>query len=55
VNTGRVIIRSDGTWLHPNRVSDHLDRLVLTAAYPRSGLHDLRHRAATIAAPPTRR
>jgi integrase len=49
VNTGRVFTRVDGTWLHPNWVSDRFDRLVLDSGLPPIRLHDLRHGAATIA------
>lgn len=47
-DSGRVFTRADGTWLHPQSVSDLFERLVLDSGLPPIRLHDLRHGAATL-------
>ncbi|MFF7452885.1 tyrosine-type recombinase/integrase [Kitasatospora sp. NPDC008115] len=49
VDTGRIFVEEDGTWLHPGKVSDLFARLVYDADLPPVRLHDLRHLAATLA------
>jgi integrase len=48
VDTGRVFTNEDGTWLHPDRVTDLFERLVTASGLPPIRLHDLRHVAATL-------
>jgi integrase len=49
VETGRVFTREDGSWLHPNLVSDRFCQLFEEIGLPPVRLHDLRHGAASIA------
>jgi integrase len=49
VETGRVFTRPDGSWLHPNLVSDRFCQLFEEIGLPPVRLHDLRHGAASIA------
>ncbi|MFJ9431109.1 tyrosine-type recombinase/integrase [Streptomyces sp. NPDC101490] len=49
VDTGRIFVEEDGTWLHPAKVSSLFARLVKEANLPPVRLHDLRHLAATLA------
>ncbi|MEU4200832.1 tyrosine-type recombinase/integrase [Streptomyces sp. NPDC026294] len=46
--TGRIFTAEDGSLLHPGKVSDLFDRLVVEAELPPIRLHDLRHGAATL-------
>ncbi|MDH6608303.1 integrase [Streptomyces sp. SAI-208] len=46
--TGRIFTEEDGSWLHPGKVSDLFERLVIDAGLPPIRLHDLRHSAATL-------
>lgn len=48
VDTGRVFVREDGTWLRPSDVSAAFTWAVRCADMPPVRLHDLRHGAATI-------
>jgi integrase len=48
-DTGKVFVREDGTWLHPQMVSDaFVPHLARTAGLPPINLRDLRHQAATV-------
>jgi integrase len=49
LDTGRVFTRADGSWVTPDWLSDHFDRLVARSGLPPIRLHDLRHGAATLA------
>ncbi|MEV7629398.1 site-specific integrase [Actinoplanes sp. NPDC089786] len=49
VDSGRVFTRANGSWVEPNWLSDHFDRLVRRSGLPPIRLHDLRHGAATLA------
>ncbi|MEY9834884.1 hypothetical protein ABH941_000095 [Streptacidiphilus sp. EB103A] len=49
VETGRIFTRADGSWLHPNLVSDRFCQLFEEIGLPPVRLHDLRHGAASIA------
>lgn len=48
VDTGRVFVEEDGTWLRPSDVTDAFKWWVRAADLPPVRLHDLRHGAATI-------
>jgi integrase len=45
---GKVFTQEDGTWLHPEKVSDVFRRLCREAGLPPINLRDLRHVAATL-------
>ncbi|MGW3213114.1 tyrosine-type recombinase/integrase [Streptomyces parvus] len=47
-DTGKVFVQDDGTWLHPEKVSDVFRRLTREADLPPINLRDLRHVAATL-------
>lgn len=47
-DTGKVFVQEDGTWLHPEKVSDVFRRLCREAGLPPINLRDLRHVAATL-------
>ncbi|MFI7291309.1 site-specific integrase [Streptomyces anulatus] len=47
-DTGKVFVQEDGTWLHPEKVSDVFRRLTREADLPPINLRDLRHVAATL-------
>ncbi|CAL9614865.1 hypothetical protein SUDANB1_05706 [Streptomyces sp. enrichment culture] len=47
-DTGKVWCEPDGTWLHPEKVSDEFRRLYKKAGLPPINLRDLRHLAATL-------
>jgi integrase len=47
-DTGKFFTKEDGSWLHPDEVSDLFDRLVERAGLPPINLRDLRHVAATV-------
>ncbi|MEV6720572.1 site-specific integrase [Streptomyces xanthochromogenes] len=47
-DTGKVFVEADGTWLHPEKVSDEFRRICRTADLPPINLRDLRHCAATL-------
>jgi integrase len=47
--TGLVFVQSDGSALHPDRITKLFDKAVLAARVPRIRLHDLRHTHATLA------
>ncbi|MDT3395476.1 tyrosine-type recombinase/integrase [Streptomyces sp. B1866] len=47
-DTGKVFVQEDGTWLHPEKVSDVFRRLCRQAGLPPINLRDLRHVAATL-------
>lgn len=47
-DTGKVFTEPDGTWLHPEKVSDEFRRLYKRAGLPPINLRDLRHLAATL-------
>ncbi|MFF7155333.1 tyrosine-type recombinase/integrase [Streptomyces sp. NPDC008139] len=46
--TGLVFTQEDGSWLHPGKVTDLFERLVVASGLPPIRLHDLRHGAATL-------
>ncbi len=48
-DTGYIYTEPDGSHLHPGKVSDHFERLVIESGLPPVRLHDLRHGAATYA------
>ncbi|MFH0243618.1 tyrosine recombinase XerC [Streptomyces sp. HK10] len=48
VDTGKVFVAEDGTWLHPETVSDTFRRICREAELPPINLRDLRHVAATL-------
>ncbi|MFB0617192.1 tyrosine recombinase XerC [Streptomyces sp. AGS-58] len=48
VDTGKVFTDLDGTWLHPEQVSEEFRRIVARAELPPINLRDLRHVAATL-------
>jgi integrase len=48
VETGLVFTQEDGSWLHPGKVTDLFERLVVASGLPPIRLHDLRHGAATL-------
>ncbi|MEU5898936.1 tyrosine-type recombinase/integrase [Streptomyces venezuelae] len=48
VETGMVFTQEDGSWLHPGKVTDLFERLVVASGLPPVRLHDLRHGAATL-------
>lgn len=45
---GKVFVDVDGTWLHPEKVSDEFRRIYRRAGLPPVNLRDLRHLAATL-------
>lgn len=47
-DTGKMFVDEDGTWLHPEKVSDAFRRIVARADLPPINLRDLRHCAATL-------
>ncbi|GAA2985022.1 site-specific integrase [Streptomyces fulvorobeus] len=47
-DTGKAFVQEDGTWLHPEKVSDVFRRLTREADLPPINLRDLRHVAATL-------
>jgi integrase len=47
-DTGKVFTDVDGSWLHPQKVSDEFRRIVVRAGLPPINLRDLRHLAATL-------
>ncbi|MFF7200481.1 tyrosine recombinase XerC [Streptomyces sp. NPDC008141] len=47
-DTGKAFVQEDGTWLHPEKVSDVFRRLTREAGLPPINLRDLRHVAATL-------
>ncbi|GGO80608.1 hypothetical protein GCM10012280_02920 [Wenjunlia tyrosinilytica] len=47
-DTGKAFTREDGSWLHPEAVSDAFRRIVKAAGLPPINLRDLRHGAATL-------
>ncbi|MDX3067095.1 tyrosine-type recombinase/integrase [Streptomyces sp. ND04-05B] len=47
-DTGKVFTDVDGTWLHPEKVSDEFRRIYKRAGLPPINLRDLRHLAATL-------
>ncbi|MFE3146535.1 tyrosine recombinase XerC [Streptomyces sp. NPDC059218] len=48
VDRGKVFVDVDGTWLHPEKVSDEFRRIYRRAGLPPINLRDLRHLAATL-------
>ncbi|MFF7340775.1 tyrosine recombinase XerC [Streptomyces sp. NPDC008163] len=46
--TGKVFTKEDGSWLHPETVSETFRRLLATTGLPPVTLRDLRHVAATL-------
>ncbi|MEV8396752.1 site-specific integrase [Streptomyces niveus] len=48
VDMGKVFVQENGTWLHPEVVSEAFRRIVRTAGLPPINLRDLRHCAATL-------
>ncbi|WP_413101988.1 tyrosine-type recombinase/integrase [Streptomyces sp. Inha503] len=48
VETSLVFTQEDGSWLHPGKVTDLFERLVVASGLPPIRLHDLRHGAATL-------
>lgn len=48
VETGKVFTQEDGTWLHPEMVSDAFRQICEKADLPPINLRDLRHQAATV-------
>lgn len=49
IDSGRVFTRANGSWVQPDWLTDHFDRLVRRSGLPPIRLHDLRHGAATLA------
>ncbi|MER6633697.1 tyrosine-type recombinase/integrase [Streptomyces sp. NPDC000987] len=47
-DSGKVFVEPDGTWLHPEKVSDEFRRVYQRAGLPPINLRDLRHCAATL-------
>ncbi|WP_050512977.1 tyrosine-type recombinase/integrase [Streptomyces sp. JS01] len=47
-DTGKVFTAEDGTWLHPETVSETFRRIVRVAGLPPINLRDLRHGAAAL-------
>ncbi|WP_328561366.1 site-specific integrase [Streptomyces coelicoflavus] len=47
-NTGKVFTKEDGSWLHPETVSETFRRLLATTDLPPITLRDLRHVSATL-------
>ncbi|MFJ4692815.1 tyrosine-type recombinase/integrase [Streptomyces sp. NPDC088766] len=47
-DTGKVFVQEDGTWLHPDSVSDTFRRIVNETGLPPINLRDLRHGAAAL-------
>ncbi|MFJ4627218.1 tyrosine recombinase XerC [Streptomyces sp. NPDC088847] len=47
-DTGKVFVEPDGTWLHPEKVSEEFRRIYRRAGLPPINLRDLRHLAATL-------
>lgn len=47
-DTGKVFVQEDGTWLHPDSVSDAFQEVRETAGLPPINLRDLRHGAAAL-------
>ncbi|MEV0446169.1 tyrosine-type recombinase/integrase [Streptomyces spectabilis] len=47
-DTGKVFTQEDGSWLHPETVSDTFRRILATTDLPPITLRDLRHVAATL-------
>ncbi|MGO4419658.1 site-specific integrase, partial [Streptomyces sp. MCAF7] len=47
-DSGKVFGDPDGTWLHPEQVSDEFRRICRRASLPPINLRDLRHCAATL-------
>nr|WP_119590057.1 site-specific integrase [Streptomyces scabiei] len=47
-NTGKVFTKEDGSWLHPETVSETFRRILATTDLPPITLRDLRHVAATL-------
>ncbi|MGI5436196.1 tyrosine-type recombinase/integrase [Streptomyces shenzhenensis] len=47
-DTGKVFVQEDGTWLHPDSVSDAFQRIVEETDLPPINLRDLRHGAAAL-------
>ncbi|QXE36174.1 site-specific integrase [Streptomyces sp. GMY02] len=47
-DTGKIFTQEDGTWLHPEMVSDAFREIVATADLPPINLRDLRHGAAAL-------
>ncbi|WP_404815596.1 tyrosine recombinase XerC [Streptomyces thermolineatus] len=47
-DTGKVFVEPDGTWLHPEKVSEEFRRICRRADLPPINLRDLRHCAATL-------
>lgn len=48
VDMGKVFVEPDGTWLHPEKVSEEFRRIYRKAGLPPISLRDLRHCAATL-------
>jgi integrase len=48
VDTGKIWTDLDGSWLHPEKVSDEFRRIYKRAGLPPINLRDLRHLAATL-------
>ncbi|MDT0346738.1 tyrosine-type recombinase/integrase [Streptomyces litchfieldiae] len=47
-DTGKFFTKEDGSWLHPDAVSDLFDRIAQRAGLPPINLRDLRHVTATV-------
>ncbi|MFF4686769.1 tyrosine recombinase XerC [Streptomyces sp. NPDC001307] len=47
-DTGKVFTKEDGSWLHPETVSESFRRILATTDLPPITLRDLRHVAATL-------
>lgn len=45
-DTGKIFTGPDGSWLHPDHVSEAFKRITATTDLPPINLHDLRHGAA---------
>jgi integrase len=48
VDSGLVFTREDGSALHPEYVTRHMQRIAAAAGLPRRRLHDLRHGSASL-------
>ncbi len=47
-DTGKVFTKEDGSWLHPETVSETFRRILATTDLPPITLRDLRHVSATL-------
>lgn len=48
VETGKEFVQTDGSWLHPETVTDEFEKIYQKAGLPPINLRDVRHLAATV-------